>query len=100
MEKLLTKRKSINLILVVTFLLITEIYIKYKINYESDSIIIGQYENLKINNPINFTNDNITIVTGYQRIKSKHRFSLYNDWIANLLKINKSLRLIKDQKNI
>ena len=97
MEKLLTKRKSINLILVVTFLLITEIYIKYKINYESDSIIIGQYENLKINNPINFTNDNITIVTGYQRIKSKHRFSLYNDWIANLLKINKSLIFFIDK---
>ena len=97
MEKLLTKGKSINLILVVTFLLITEIYIKYKINYESDSIIIGQYENLKINNPINFTNDNITIVTGYQRIKSKHRFSLYNDWIANLLKINKSLIFFIDK---
>lgn len=97
MEKLLTKRKSINLILVVTFLLITEIYIKYKINYESDSIIIGQYENLKINNPINFTNDNITIVTGYQRIKSKHRFSLYNDWITNLLKINKSLIFFIDK---
>ena len=97
MEKLLTKRKSINLILVVTFLLITEIYIKYKINYESDSIIIGQYENLKINNPINFTNDNITIVTGYQRIKSKHRFSLYNDWIANFLKINKSLIFFIDK---
>ena len=97
MEKLLTKGKSINLILVVTFLLITEIYIKYKINYESDSIIIGQYENLKINNPINFTNDNITIVTGYQRIKSKHRFSLYNDWITNLLKINKSLIFFIDK---
>ena len=97
MEKLLTKGKSINLILVVTFLLITEIYIKYKINYESDSIIIGQYENLKINNPINFTNDNITIVTGYQRIKSKHRFSLYNDWIANFLKINKSLIFFIDK---
>ena len=97
MEKLLAKGKLINLILVVTFLLITEIYIKYKINYESDSIIIGQYENLKINNPINFTNDNITIVTGYQRIKSKHRFSLYNDWIANFLKINKSLIFFIDK---
>ena len=91
------KRKLLNLILLLGFLLNTETNIKYIINYQNDSIIIGQYENLNINSSINFTQDNITIVTGYQRIKSKHRFSLYNDWITNLLKINKSLIFFVDR---
>ena len=97
MRKLWIKRKLLHLILLLGFLLNTEINIKYKINYENDSIIIGQYENLNINSSINFIQDNITIVTGYQRIKSKHRFSLYNDWITNLLKINKSLIFFIDK---
>lgn len=100
MRKLLyiiIKRKLLHLILILAFLLTTEIYIKLKINYGNNSIIIGQYENLNINSSINFTQDNITIVTGYQRIKSKHRFSLYNDWITNLLKINKSLIFFIDK---
>ena len=97
MGKLLFNRKLINLFLVLISLLITEIFIKYKINYENDSIITGEYENLKINNPINFIYDDITIVTGYQRIKSKHRFSLYNNWISNLLKINKSMIFFIDK---
>ena len=97
MGKLLINNKLINFILIITFLLTTEIYIKYKINYENDSAIIGQYENLNINNNIKFSEDNITIVTGYQRTKSKHRFSLYNEWIANLLKINKSLIFFIDK---
>ena len=42
-NKLIFKFKLIN------YNLYNLIYIKYKINYESDSIIIGQYENLKIN---------------------------------------------------
>ena len=90
-------RKLLNLILLLGFLLNTEIKIKDINNYQNDSIIIGHYENLNINSSINFIQDNITIVTGYQRIKSKHRFSLYNDWITNLLKINKSLIFFIDK---
>ena len=39
----------------------------------------------------------MTIVTGYQRIKSKHRFSDYNNWLSNLLKINKSMIFFIDK---
>jgi hypothetical protein len=91
------RHKLLNLILILCFLLFTEIYIKYIINYENEAIIFGQYENLNINNTRNFSKDNITIVTGYQRIKSKHRFSDYNHWITNLLKINKSMIFFIDK---
>ena len=89
--------KLINNIFGVIFLILIESYIKYLIKYGNESIIIENYEDLYINNSINFTQDDVTIVTGYQRVKSKHRSSDYNHWISNLLKINKSMIFFVDK---
>jgi hypothetical protein len=62
-----------------------------------DLIIIDSYSNFDLYNNRNFSQDNITIVTGYQRIKSKHRISDYNNWIKNLLKLNKSMIFFIDK---
>ena len=97
-NKYLIKRfKLINAFIGICFLFANEIYLKNKISYENDSIIIGEYEKLSLNKKINFIQDDITIVTGYQRIKSKHRISDYNYWITNLLKINKSMIFFLDK---
>jgi len=89
--------KLLNIIFVFFFLISTEIYIKRVININDDSLIIGKYEELAINNIKTFIQDNITIVTGYQRVKSKHRISDYNYWLTNLLQINKSMIFFLDK---
>ena len=89
--------KRYKLIFYLLLLFLIELYIYYLINYETGSVIIGQYYNLQLNNPRNFVQDDVTIVTGYQRIKSKHRFSDYNYWLNNLLKINKSMVFFIDK---
>ena len=94
---MILRYKLLNILLIFWLLLSTELYIKYIINYGSDSLIIGQYEELIINNTKNLFQDNVTIVTGYQRIKSKHRYSDYKHWITNLLKINKSMIFFIDR---
>ena len=90
--------KLINAFISFCFLLSTELYIKDRINYGIESMIFGEYgDDLFIDTNRNFTNDDITIVTGYQRIKSKHRFSDYNYWLNNLLKVNKSMIFFLDK---
>lgn len=91
------KNKLINAIICFCFLISTELLIKNRINYSSDSIIFGEYENLFLHTNKTLIHDDITIVTGYQRIKSKHRFSDYNQWLTNLLKINKSMIFFIDK---
>ena len=89
--------KLINAFICFCFLLLTELYINHRGNYGIESMIFGDYENLFLHAKKNFTHDDITIVTGYQRIKSKHRLSDYNFWLTNLLKINKSMVFFLDK---
>ena len=39
----------------------------------------------------NYTMDNITLVTAFYNIESKHSFNEYLEWINNILKINRSM---------
>ena len=39
----------------------------------------------------NFSQDDITLVTAYYRFRSKHRIYIYNQWMNNLLQINKPI---------
>ena len=41
--------------------------------------------------PINIKKDRITLVSAYYKIKSKHSYNEYLEWINNILKINSSM---------
>ena len=54
----------------------------------------------KNKNNYNSLNDNVTLVTAYYKIKSKHSFEQYLSWMQNVLNINKSLIIFGDKSTI
>lgn len=47
---------------------------------------------------IEFQQDDLTLVSSYYRIKSKHKPREYLDWMNNIVKINKSMVFYSDKK--
>ena len=45
-------------------------------------------------------NNNVTLVTAYYKIKSKHSYDEYLEWMKNLLKVNRSLVIYGDKSTI
>lgn len=89
--------KTFLFILVLLIIFIIEYY--YINNFGFKYIHIKNY--LNINNNDSFFNcfitDNITLVTGYFRIKSKHSLKQYYEWIKNFLQINRSMIFFIDK---
>jgi hypothetical protein len=81
------------------FIFIYYLEYTYFDKYNKEEIIININKILHIHRLLTTINDNITLVSGYFKIKSKHNFSLYSDWISNFLKINHSLVFFVDDSN-
>ena len=91
--------KPISIILSIFFLICIESYIHYKINFIYEPVIIDNYNYFNQNNERNFDKDDVTLVTAYYRFKSKHRIGIYNSWMKNLLKINRSMVFFLEKPN-
>ena len=83
--------KYISIILSIFLLINIESYIHFTIYYGHESAIITNYSEFYQNNLTNFSQDDVTLVTAYYRFRSKHRIYIYNQWMNNLLQINKSI---------
>ena len=77
------------LLLIISFMIyfIEYIYL-FKIFKEDKEIIIDINELFENNTLLANIKDDVTIVTGYFRIKSKYKASKYSKWLNNFLKIN------------
>ena len=77
------------LLLIISFMIyfIEYIYL-FKIVKEDKEIIIDINELFENNTLLANIKDDVTIVTGYFRIKSKYKASKYSKWLNNFLKIN------------
>ena len=91
--------KPISIILSIFFLICIESYIHFIINYNYGPVITDNYSEFNKNNERNFSQDDVTLVTAYYRFRSKHRISIYNQWMKNLLKINKSMIFFLEKSN-
>ena len=100
-------RKPIKIIIFLLLSLIIFFIEYYNISshYDINSINIIDIQDLQNNNSFvkNFIQDNVTIVTAYYKIKSKHSLHKYINWIKNFLQIKKSMIFFIDKsfyKNI
>ena len=86
--------KKIKLLFLFLFLfLITYIYF---IDNNKKEIIINMNKLFHIHRKVTNLIDNVTIVSAYFKIKSKHSFSHYSEWISNFLQINHSMVFFVD----
>ena len=103
-RKRIINQKYIKPIKFIIFLLLSLIifFIEYYIipnPYYINSVNIIDIQDLQKNKSFinNFIQDNITIVTAYYKINSKHSLQKYIKWIKNLLQINKSMIFFIDK---
>ena len=67
--------------------------------YNKKKIIINIDKLFHIKRLLTKITDNITLVSCYFKIKSKHKFSHYSEWISNFLQINHSMVFFVDDSN-
>lgn len=85
--------------ILISFLFSYLLYIIYSINffYSSNFNIIDIKELLHKNKILYHIKDDITLVTAYIKIKSKHPVTSYLNWINNILKINHTMIFFIDK---
>ena len=82
---------------IIVFLNCCLLYIIYSIdliygqNYKINHNIVDIRDLSHKNKLMNHIKEDITLVTGYFKIKSKHSYTNYLDWINNFLQINHSI---------
>lgn len=64
------------------------------------SIFIYLFENKNNDERIEYSHDELTIVSAYYKIKSKFKHSVYLDWIKNFIMLNKSMVIFTNNKFI
>ena len=80
------KKNKVNSIIIIAFIHIVLFF----------ELKIGEHEKEKIK----YQQDEITIVTAYYRIKSKHKPKQYLDWIKNFVLLNRSMVFFTNKKLI
>ena len=54
-------------------------------------LLLFIFINYKLNNTYKYKQDDITIISAYYKMKSKHKFEDYYNWINNFVLLNKSI---------
>lgn len=77
---------------------------KYKSNYKKIYLFLFlialyiYFRFIEFNKTINYQKDDLTLVSAYYRIKSKHTPEQYLKWIKNIVRLNKSIVFFTNKK--